>query len=179
MSTLPVTSIKNFLNQSVESPTHISVAAVLQNTEGKILCHFFKKEDLPHESEGKSDLYLFMRESLHLNESLETAVSRGLMEEYGAEGKVIDFLGTIVSHFPSSDNATVTIEKTVLYFLVDLISLDETKREAGAVESRSQLLWLAPDDLLEKNQTQAARYSRTDIDDSKIIRDYIQRYESK
>ena len=31
-------------------------------------------------------------------------------------------------------------------------------------------------DLLEKNITQAARYSRTDINDSKIIRDYVTRY---
>lgn len=171
--------MKNFLNQSVESPTHISVAAVLRNTEGKVLCHFFKKEDLPDESEGKGDLYLLMRESLHLGEALESAVARGLMEEYGAEGNVIDFLGTIVSHFPSSDNRAVTIEKTVLYFLVDFISLDESKREAGAVESRSKLVWLTPEDLLEKNQIQAARYSRTDIDDSKIIKDYIQRYEPR
>ena len=171
--------MKNFLNQSVESPTHISVAAVFRNNDRKILCHFFKKEDLPDESEGKSDLYLLMRESLHLEESLESAVARGLMEEYGAEGNIVDFLGTIVSHFPSSDNYSITIEKTVLYFLVDFVSLDESKREVGAVESRSQLLWLTPEDLLEKNVTQSARYSRTDIDDSKIIRDYIQRYENK
>lgn len=171
--------MKNFLNQSVDSPTHISVAALLRNNDGKVLCHFFKKEDLPDESEGKSDLYLLMRESLHLGESLESAVARGLMEEYGAEGNITDFLGTTVSHFPSSDDHAITIEKTVLYFLVDLISLDETKREAGAVESRSQLLWLTPEDLLEKNQVQSIRYSRTDIDDSKIISDYIQRYESK
>ena len=168
--------MENFLNQSVESPTHISVAAAVRNTEGKFLCHFFKKEDLPDESEGKGDLYLLMRESLHLGEPLEEAVMRGLIEEYGAEGRIIDFLGTIVSHFPSSDDTSVVIEKTVLYFLVDYISQDDSKREEGAVESRSQLLWLTPEDLLEKNQMQASRYSRTDIDDSKIIRDYIKRY---
>jgi hypothetical protein len=171
--------MKNFLNQSIESPTHISVAAVMRNSKGKLLCHFFKKDDLPDESEGKSDLYLLMRESLHLGESLESAVARGLMEEYGAAGKMVDFLGTIVSHFPSSDDKSVMIEKTVLYFLVDFVSLDESKREAGAVESRSQLLWLTPKDLLEKNMTQAARYSRTDIDDSKIIRDFIKLYSDR
>ncbi len=166
----------NFLNQSVASPTHISVAALLRNPEGKILCHFFKTEDLPHESEGKGDLYLLMRESIHRNESLEAAVARGLMEEYGAEGTSIDFLGTIVSHFPSSDDHRTLIEKTVLYFLVDFVSLDETKREAGAVESRSKLLWLTPEELLEKNSVQGARYERTDIDDTKIIREYMKRY---
>lgn len=168
--------MENFLNQSIESPTHISAAAVVRNKEGKILCHFFKKEDLPNESEGKGDLYILMRESLHLGESLEDAVARGLMEEYGAEGHIVDFLGTIVSSFPSSDDRSVTIEKTVLYFLVDFITIDETKREVGAVESRSQLQWLTPEDLLEKNLTQAARYLRTDIDDSKVVRDYIKRY---
>lgn len=167
----------NFLNQSPESPTHISVAALLRSSEGKILCHYFKKEDLPHESEGKGDLYIVMRESLHQGESLEAAVARGLMEEYGAEGTVVDFLGTIISHFPCSDDLSIQVEKTVLYFLVDFISLDESKREAGEVESRSALLWFTPQELLEKNLTQEARYIRTDIDDSKIIRDYINRYE--
>lgn len=171
--------MQNFLNQSIHSPTHISVAALMRNSEGQALCHYFQKEDLPHESEGKSNLYLLMRESLHLGESLEAAVARGLMEEYGATGTIVDFLGTIISHFPSSDDKQITIEKTVLYFLVDFILIDETLREAGAVESRSQLLWLAPSDLLEKNMTQGALYSRTDIDDSKIIKDYITRYESK
>ncbi len=169
----------NFLNQSLQSPTHISVAALLRNGTGELLCHFFKKDDLPDESEGKGDLYLLMRESLHRDESLEAAVARGLEEEYGAEGTIVDFLGTIVSHFPSSDDNTVIIEKTVLYFLVDYISHDESKREAGAVESRSTLLWLSPTELLEKNIEQAARYSRTDIDDSKIIKSYIQLYENK
>ncbi len=168
--------MENFLNQSPQSPTHVSVAALLRNDEGKILCHCFKKDDLPDESEGKGDLYIVMRESLHRDEALEAAVARGLMEEYGATGTVVDFLGTIVSHFPCSDDETVMIEKTVLYFLVDFVSLDESLREAGAVESRSKLLWLTPEELLEKNVTQAARYTRTDIDDSKIIRDYITRY---
>jgi ADP-ribose pyrophosphatase YjhB (NUDIX family) len=168
--------MKNFLNQSPESPTHISVAALLRNSEGEILMHHFKKDDLPDESEGKGDLYLVMRESLHLGESLEAAVARGLMEEYGATGTIVDFLGTIVSHFPCSKDKMIMVEKTVLYFLVELVSIDESLREAGAVESRSQLLWLSPAELLEKNMTQAARYSRTDIDDSKVIRDYMDRY---
>ncbi len=169
----------NFLNQSLESPTHISVAALLRNSDGKILTHWFKKDDLPHESEGKGDLYLLMRESLHRDEALEAAVARGLMEEYGAEGTIVDFLGTIVSHFPSSDDNSVTIEKTVLYFLVDYIAHNEAKREAGAIESRSVLLWLTSQELLDKNIEQAARYSRTDIDDTKIIKSYIQLYENK
>jgi hypothetical protein len=168
--------MNNFLNQSIQSPTHISVAALLRNVQGEILTHWFKKEDLPDESEGRGDLYLVMRESLHRDESLEAAVQRGLMEEYGARGTIVDFLGTIVSHFPSSDDKAVAIEKAVLYFLVEYLAHDETKREAGAVESRSQLLWLKPEILLEKNVTQAARYSRTDIDDSKVIKYYIERY---
>jgi NUDIX domain len=170
--------MKNFLNQSPQSPTHISVAALLRNSEGKILVHHFKKDDLPNESEGKGDLYIVMRESLHRNEALEAAVARGLMEEYGATGTVVDFLGTIVSHFPCTDDKMIMVEKTVLYFLVDFVSMDESLREEGAVESRSKLLWFTPEELLEKNLTQAARYSRTDIDDSKIIRDYIDRYNS-
>ena len=166
----------DFFVQSAASPTLISVAALVRNSEGKILCHFFKKEDLPNESELKSDLYLLMRETIHRNETLEAAVTRGLMEEYGATGNVIDYLGSIVSHFTHTFDKSISIEKTVLYFLVDLISIDESKREAGAVESRSRLSWLVPEDLLQKNIDQAVLYSRKDIDDSKVITDYINRY---
>jgi len=169
--------MKDFFAQSIDSPTHISVAALVRNAAGSILCHYFKKEDLPNESEGKSNLHIVMRETIHRQEALEAAVARGLMEEYGATGTVVDYLGSIVSHFPCSEDPTIPIEKTVLYFLVDLISIDENKREAGAVESRSTLLWLTPEDLLDKNQTQAALYSRTDIDDSKILAAYIKRYD--
>ena len=166
----------SYFEQNDTSPTHISVAALVTRPDGKLLCHYFKKEDLPHESEGKSDLHLVMRETLHQHETLEAAVARGLMEEYGAEGTITNFLGSIVSHFPYTFDAAVTIEKTVLYFLVELTSLDETKREEGAVESRSELRWLAPAELLAVNQQQAALYDRTDIDDSKIIKTYIELY---
>jgi hypothetical protein len=33
----------NFLNQSLQSPTHISVAALLRNSAGELLCHWFQK----------------------------------------------------------------------------------------------------------------------------------------
>jgi hypothetical protein len=59
---------------------------------------------------------------------------------------------------------------------VNLISIDESKREVGVVESRGILLWLAPEDLLQKNIDQAVLCSRKDIDNTEIIRDYIKPY---
>jgi hypothetical protein len=169
--------MRNLFQQSAKSPFHISVAALVTNDKKQILCHHFKAVDLPHESEGKSDLYLMMRETLHDNESLEAGVARGLMEEYGATGTIVDYLGSIQSHFPYTFDHSVSIEKTVLYFEVKLETLDESKREKGAVESRSQLVWLNASDFLKKIAAQTSILNRTDLDDSKVIVTYMEKHD--
>lgn len=168
--------MNNIFQQSAESPFHLSVAALVTNEKKQILCHYFTAKDLPRESEGKSDVYLLMRETLHPNESLEAGVARGLMEEFGATGTITDYLGSIQSSFPYTFDRSISIEKTTLYFEVLLHSLDEAKREKGAVESRSRLVWFEPADLLEKTTAQAKACGRTDIDDSKIVRTFLHKY---
>ena len=49
----------------------------------------------------------------------------------------------------------------------------------GGVKQRETFAAAATRELLEKNLTQASRYSRTDIDDSAIIFKYIERYEKR
>jgi len=165
--------MRSKFNYSKENPFHISVAALLTNEEGLICTHFFKKDDLPDESEGKSDLYLLMRESLHDNETIEEGLTRGLMEEYGATGDIKRYIGSIQSMFPYSTIPDKWVEKTVLYFHIELTSIEESRREPNTAESKSTLLWLTPEELLEKFAQQNKVYERTDLDDSKIIKDFI------
>ena len=83
---------RNIFQASKEFPFHISVGAIMTDNSGCICCHYYKKSDLPIESEGKSDLYLLMRETLLPNETIENAVARGLQEEFGAKGDIKAYL---------------------------------------------------------------------------------------
>lgn len=166
----------NLFKQSEGSPFHISVAALFTNEKKELLCHHFSPKDLPHESEGKRDVYLLMRETLEPHETLESALTRGLLEEFGATGEIIDYLGSIQSHFPYTHNHKIVVEKTTLYFEVRALSVDESKREVGAVESRSTLVWLSPFELLEKTIQQSEDIGRDDINDEKVIRAFIKKY---
>ncbi len=155
-----------------EFPFHVSVGAVLTNDEGLICVHFYKKDDLPIETEKKSDLWLLMRESIESGEALETTVLRGLKEEFGAAGEVKAYLGSIKSHFPLRVSK-VEVEKTTLYFHVKMTSLDPESRDKDEVESKSEIKWIAPETLENIFVEQGKKYGRSDLDESSIIRNYL------
>ena len=164
---------KNIFQASKEFPFHISIGVVLTNNEGLICCHYYKKSDLPIESEGKSDLYLLMRETLQLAETIEEAVARGLQEEFGATGQLQSYIGSITSKFPLRVSR-VQVEKTTLYFHAQMIDFDPTSRDQDEVESKSAIQWLEPKILHALFLEQGRKYERSDLDESKIIENYIQ-----
>jgi len=165
--------MKNIFSGKKEYPFHLSIGAVLVNERGQIACHFFKKQQLDFESEGRSDLYLLMRETPQDNESILDTINRGLLEEFGAKGEVVHFIGAINAWFPGVTTG-IKIHKTTLYFLVHLSDIDPSKREPNAVESRSDILWFEPEELINLFKEQGSKYERTDLDESKIIEDYLQ-----
>lgn len=164
--------MSNYYQGNSTHPIHLSVGAVLINEKSEICCHHFidgqLKEHLPDlEIE---DLYILMRETIEQGETLEETLQRGLMEEFGATAEILDYLGSIKSHFKKNE---VEIEKTTIYFLCKLISQDLSKRN-GDIESKSQLEWQATDFLIPKMKAQSIKYSRTDIDESDILEKFIQ-----
>lgn len=118
------------------------------------------------QEEGLDDFYILMRETLEPKETLEHALHRGLMEEFGIEAEILDYIGSIQSHFQSKN---VEIEKTTLYFLCELKSQDLNKRGSGDVEDESQIEWHTTDFLIPKMKEQARVYGRTDVDESPIL----------
>lgn len=155
---------KNYFQGSEESPYHISVGAVVKNNEGKICCHYFEKS--VHGHPNFTNFYLLMRETMELNETIEQCLHRGLQEEFGIEAKIVQYLGSIVSHFPKKN---VTVEKTTIYFLCDFISIDESRRKEGDPEASSEIKWLTKEDLIPKMKEQGTRFNRDDADESSIL----------
>ncbi len=148
-------------------PQHVSVGAILFNEKGEVCCHHFFAKDLSGywAEEKLDDFYLLMRETVEPKESLEHALRRGLSEEFGATGKIIDYVGSIKSVFKHKG---VDIEKTTLYFLCELVLQDLSKRH-GDIESKSKVEWQKPDFLIPLMKGQAARFGRTDVDESNIL----------
>lgn len=160
----------NYFQGNSKHPQHVSVGAVLVNEKGEICCHHFDsskgKFEGYWEEQGLDDFYILMRETIEPGETLEEALERGLLEEFGAEAEIIDYIGSIQSHFESKK---VVVEKTTLYFLCNLKSQDLKKRSSGDVEFESQIEWQTADFLIPKMKEQSAKYGRTDIDESSIL----------
>ena len=103
---------------------------------------------------------------METEETMENALYRGLMEEFGIEAELVDYAGSIQSHFESKG---VEIEKTTLYFLCKLKIQDLSKRSSGDVEFESQVEWHTASFLIPKMKEQSKKYGRTDIDESAIL----------
>lgn len=158
--------MQNFFKSTKESPYHLSVGVVLVNENKEVACHYFDEFQSPTDPERHFDFYILMRETVEPGESMEDAALRGIMEEFGSTGVIRRFLGTLVSRFNRGEHE---MEKTTVYFLVDLESFDIDKRALDDAEESSEIRWLSPDYLIKKMQEQGKRYIRTDLDESEIL----------
>lgn len=154
----------NYFQGTPKNPYHISIGAVVMNDKGLVCCHYFEK--ITHQKVWFENFYILMRETPEPHETIEVALKRGLMEEFGMEASLEKYIGSIVAHFPKEG---VMVEKTTLYFLCNFISIDETKRKVDDIEATSQILWLDPLDLIVKMKEQGVRLQRKDIDESSIL----------
>ncbi len=153
-----------------ENPFHISVGAVLVNEKGEVCAHAFPVRGLPEDVRNAvsvEELYILMRESLEDGETLEEAVLRGIREEFGAEGSVVRYLGSLRGRAFSSKGM---FQKTTLYFLVRLAGLGE--RVPGDWESSSRMVWMDPKILIQRMREQKSDL-RDDMDESEIIESYL------
>lgn len=153
----------NYFIGNKKRPFHLSVGVVVFNDTKQVLCsHFSKARD-------NCDVYSLMRETIRPNTSLEENVRRGLMEEFGVEAIIIQFIGTIISHFINWEG--VEIEKTTVYFLCKLEKSDQSKithpdkfeKQLGMIE------WQDINFLIQKMKEQSETLQKTDYDESIIL----------
>jgi isopentenyldiphosphate isomerase len=153
---------------SPDNPFHISVGVLLVNEQGEILVHKARAADMDPEYRyklgGLDEAYILMRESLENGETLEQGVARGLQEEFGVEGNIERYLGSLQFEVEG-------FEKITLFFQVSFVKQD--KRLAGDAEGFTELVWMEPKVLVEHMRDQGARATRKDLDESKIVEAYI------
>ncbi len=147
----------NHYKGTKEYPHHISVGVILVNPKNEVACHFYGEQTIRN---YPKNFYTLLHESLEANENLEDAVTRGLREEYSMKGTLERYVGSVVTWF---DRDGSKVEKTVLYFLSRLLSIDE--RDLSDPESVSEIKWMNIDELISVMKTQG------EDDESKILED--------
>jgi hypothetical protein len=157
----------NYFQRSEQYPFHISIGAIVVDKDKNIGCHYFNEHEIPGSGIYK-DFYILMRETIEPMETIEDCLKRGLMEEFGAEATIRHYIGSIVARFrqPRSD---LIVEKTALYFLCDLLSLDQSRRKMNDPESGSIIKWLPLNDLIESMKKQKIILKREDADESSVL----------
>ncbi|MDQ6985528.1 MAG: hypothetical protein Q9M91_01835 [Candidatus Dojkabacteria bacterium] len=158
--------MQNFFQASPENPYHLSIGAVLLDQENRIICHHFNKVG------SFEDVYLLMTETIRSNETIENAIQRGLLEEFGATGVIERFLGTEIYNDPwfGETNKDVIVEKTVPFFVIKMTDLDEQKRDKEGREGGSKIVRMEKNDLLNKVEDQFERYNVNYLNFPKILK---------
>jgi len=167
--------VKNYFQATKDNPYHLSIGAVLLNGSNEVACHYFDKapEGAPGEYKDLKDVYLLMRETMEIGETIEQTLHRGLLEEFGATGEIMSFLGSQETAFKGNE---VDMKKTTLYFLVRMKSFDITKRSHEDLEGDSQIVFLTLDDCIMKMEELWKRLKQETLNESmfaKRAREYI------
>lgn len=150
-------------------PAHLSVGCVLLNQKNEVaLLHF--AADTKYGKMFGREFYLLMRETIEGDESLKTAVNRGLMEEMGARGYIVAFLGSVQSDIHEELAGGLAMRKTTLYHLASLEEIDDSKRKPNDEEKDANIVWLSLGKARRVFEAQAAhRPDRHDINESVVI----------
>ncbi len=157
----------NYYQGTKEHPYHVSVGAVILNEENKVCCHYFGSADDRHKKYSKyNDFYILMRETMEMGETPVDTLHRGLREEFGITADIVTYIGSIKSEY---EVGGAPIEKTTLYFLVRMKSIDITLRSGEDVEAESEMQWHNADFLIEKMKEQAVRLNNSTLDESDVL----------
>ncbi|MCA9367067.1 NUDIX hydrolase [Candidatus Kaiserbacteria bacterium] len=165
-----------FYQYSLPQPYHISVGAVVFNDKYEICLHHFEKKNVPEHlqflGDYLDDVWHLVRESLEGDESLQTAVLRGVQEELGIEGRVEKYLGSKIDIITSPYREP--FEKMTPYHAVRAVSVGE--RPNIDAENKTIIEWHSPQAALEIYREQAKKTTRPELDEAIIIARFIDAY---
>lgn len=153
--------MRSIFQASQQHPYHLSVGAVLINEYGEVACHHFKKIG------ELQDVFTLMRETVENDETLVQAVERGLEEEFGATGEVKAYIGSKVTTFKMKSG--VSVQKTTVYFVVKLKSIGTIPRKPGSAESKSHILWMKPEDMINVMDRSCDNKREDDLNEADIL----------
>lgn len=146
-------------------PFHLSAGAVVLDDNGKVLCHYYKK------LRGGENIYILMRETVGDDANIFDTVHRGLMEEFGAEAEIQNYIGSLIAEdkwFGEIDQPTL-VQKTTIYFLCKLKRVDDNLRLQDHPEFGSEIVRIDIDELIEKMKVNYEKYKWKDIREFEVL----------
>ncbi|BCX14302.1 MAG: hypothetical protein KatS3mg085_834 [Candidatus Dojkabacteria bacterium] len=151
----------NIHTQNPKYPYHVSAGAVVLNSKNQVALQYFKH------NAGHDNVYYLMRESLENNTTIEETLANGLMKEMGITAQIRHFVGSRVTTFLDADGNEIT--KTTIYYLCDLISVDESKKDPENPEGSSEVKFFDLSDAIKITQDQLKRTNYLDICEFDIL----------
>ena len=159
---------RSILQGAASHPYHLSVGAVLVNDQNEVVCHYVREPlaGAPGEYRHAGNFYLLMRETPHAGETFEETLHRGLLEEFGATGEIVMFLGSQQGIFKAD---AFELKKTTIYFLVRMTSLDEKKRNKDELEGKGDIVFLPLTECIAKMKAQWERLHIETLNEAEIV----------
>ena len=65
------------------------------------------------------------------------------------------------------------LKKQPYIFHVEMTDFNPVLRDKDEIESKSEILWVKPEELIRLFNEQGKKYSRDDIDEPKVIENYL------
>lgn len=146
-------------------PFHLSAGAIVLDDSGKVLCHYCKK------LRGGENIYILMRETVEDDANIFDTVHRGLMEEFGAEAEIQNYIDSLIAEdkwFGEIDQTTL-VQKTTIYFLCKLKSIDDNLRLKDHPEFGSEIVRMDIDELTEKMKINYEKYKWNFIREFEVL----------
>ena len=144
----------NYFAWSQTNRQHLSVGAVILNSEGKILVHKLARIG------GK----YFLPKKTHSNGAALEQTLHNTEAETGYKTYIERYLGSRQSTFPD-DNGN-SVNKTTLYFLCSVV--EQTQRDPEDRDADSELVWMDKQELVKLMQEQGSKDN--DLDESEILK---------
>lgn len=152
--------MKSIFEATKENPYHVSVGAVVLNNDNLVCTLRYKN------FKGFGEIYTLMRETVENDESLSRALHRGLQEEYGITGNIVRYMGSLVGSFFRDE---VLVEKTTLYFLVQMVEIDKSLTTEHVIGEGVEIEWLSVDFLILKMKEQEIKTGWSSLNESQIL----------
>lgn len=143
----------NYFAWSQTNRQHLSVGAVILNSEGKVLVHKLARIGNKY----------FLPKKTHSNGAALEQTLHSTEVETGYKIYIEKYLGSRQSTFP--DDKANSVNKTTLYFLCSVV--EQTQRDPRDRDADSELIWIDRQELIEIMQEQGSK--ENDLDESKIL----------
>lgn len=159
-------SMDNIYRATNSSPRHLSVGAVVFNDRNQVLANHYSK--FGH----LENIYTLMSQTHTPDTTLEQTLKVGLLKEFNIETDLsnIQYLGSRQYSDKWFEESPTVVEKTVLYFRVDVGNVDLAIPDGFRVDECVEVEYVDINELIALMEAQYERCGVGHLDESWVLR---------